>query len=568
MCVIQPTQKFYSTPEKGFLPIEKDLHSGNTVFASFDGQCFSDNPPFNLTYMRKLYLLLILCCGIFQLRAQQVTITPSGITPAFASLFPKLSYEAIQALPSPQKGDIAIDTTFRCVRFYNGTKWTFLLNSPELSQPAVTAWRAVSGTEEDMGFKITTDATGNIYIIGHFYGTATIGTTSLTSSGYNDIYVAKFNGIGTLEWVRKAGGASTDSGTDITLDADGNVYTTGYFYGNTLFQSSNNSSFIVNSLGSGDGFIAKYSNSGTLQWVKQAGNSSGATYGSSIKVGSDGYIYYTGAFLGSTRFGDYTYLYSSGSYDGFVAKYNYNGGLQWARQIGGTGSDYSWSLALDATDNVYITGHITGTANFGSTSITSAGDKDIFIAKYNSGGTLQWAQRAGGTGADDGKGIAINSSSGDIYVAGEFSGTASFGTINVTSAGYSDVSIAKYNADGAVQWVQKVGGTNIEITRHIAVNAGGDIYLSGAFGGSLTIGTKTMSAAGSYDVFVAKYNSSGVFQWAEQAGGLGAEYGYGLTLSPDHYVYTIGYFQNSGNFGTTVLTSAGNYDVFIMKLPQ
>lgn len=523
--------------------------------------------------MRKLYLFLMLCCGIFQLRAQHVTITPSGIAPASASGFPKLSYEAIQALPSPQKGDIAIDTTFRCIRFYNGTKWAFLLNSPEIQVPTITAWKPGGGTENDLGIAIVTDTVGNIYITGSFYGNATFGSTTLTSAGNNDIYIAKFNSNGILQWINRAGGTSTDSSDGMAVDADGNVYITGYFYSSCTFWSYNHISSVV-SLGGTDIFIAKYNSNGSLQWVKRAGGETN-DFGREIKIGTDGYVYLTGYFWGTTRFGDYTYLYSFGDYDCYIAKYNYNGGLQWARQIGGTNSDYGWGLALDSDANVYVTGYFQGTARFGTgqgfVDITSAGDTDIFVTKYNSSGLFQWVRQAGGPGTDKGFSIAVQSAATltpetHVYVTGEFTNTAAFSTTNLTSFGSSDVFIAKYNAEGAVQWAKNMGGSNTDFPRGITVSPTGSVYVTGAFSGGINFGSNIFYSAGGYDIFTAKYDSTGNSQWIQQAGGTGSsDTGFGVTLNPTGHCYTIGYFQNTAAFGTTLLSSSGGYDIFIMK---
>jgi hypothetical protein len=148
------------------------------------------------------------------------------------------------------------------------------------------------------------------------------------------------------------------------------------------------------------------------------------------------------------------------------------------------------------------------------TTLTSVGGSDIFVAKYARDGALLWANRAGGTGRDLGRGIATTER-GDSYVAGHFTGTATFGQdepneITLTSAGDSDIFIAKYARDGALLWAIQAGGTDIDEGRDIATTERGDSYLTGFFTGTATFGQDepnetTLTSAGSLDTFVTRY---------------------------------------------------------------
>ena len=264
--------------------------------------------------MKKLSLLLCFLGAVVLSFAQNVTITPRGITPAMTGSYPRISYDAILALPNPAKGDMAFDMTFNCLRVYTGSKWICTYQSPT-DPPNITALASAGGTSYDEGNGIAVDASGNVYVTGSYNGTATFGTTTKTSAGGYDIFVAKYNSSGTLQWVQSAGGTSYDYGRGIAVDASGNVYVTGYYEGT-------------------------------------------ATFGTTTKI-------------------------SAGGHNIFVAKYNSSGALQWVQSARGTLYDIGSDIAVDGSGNVYVTGRYQGTATFGNNSLTSAGATDIFVARID-----------------------------------------------------------------------------------------------------------------------------------------------------------------------------------------
>ena len=155
--------------------------------------------------------------------------------------------------------------------------------------------------------------------------------------------------------------------------------------------------------------------------------------------------YITGIFKDTADFGS-TDLTSSGGSDVFVAKIDSSGDWEWAKSAGGSYTDTGYGIFVDASDNSYITGEFQGTANFGSTDLTSSGDSDVFVAKIDSSGNWEWAISGGGTGDDLGKSIGKNSN-GTLYIIGNFHGNANFGSSSLTSSGQSDVFVASLDQD-------------------------------------------------------------------------------------------------------------------------
>jgi hypothetical protein len=300
------------------------------------------------------------------------------------------------------------------------------------------------------------------------------------------------------------------------------------------------------------------------QWAKQAGG----TYwdeGCDIAIDSSGNCYVTGYFQSTATFGSIN-LASNGGSDIFVAKLDSSGNWLWTKQAGGTYWDEGWDIAIDPSGNSYVTGYFEGTASFGTTTLTSSGQDDIFVAKLDSNGNWLWAKQAGGNYWDMGYSIAIDSS-GNCYVTGYFQSTATFGSINLASNGGSDIFVAKLDSSGNWFWAQKAGGAIFDYGRGIATDSSGNCYVTGYFSGSATIGSTTFTGIGSNDIFIAKLNSNGAWQWSKQAGGTNYDGGYSIAIDSSGNSYVTGYFYSvTASFGTTTLTSNGESDIFVAKL--
>ena len=413
---------------------------------------------------------------------------------------------------------------------------------------------AISMSGSVDGRAIKTDNSGNCYVTGYFSGTATFGTTQITSYGEFDIFIAKYDANGNFQWVQKAGGTDYDIGLGISIDSSGNCYVTGHFYGTATFGTTQ-----ITSYGGEDIFIAKYDANGNFQWVQKAGGASNER-GFGISADNSGNCYVTGYFTGTATFGT-TQITSYGGDDIFIAKYDTNGNLQWVQKAGGTDYDYGLDISTDNSGNYYVTGYFRDMATFGTTQISSSGEYDIFIAKYDTNGNFQWVQKAGGINSDYVCGISTDNS-GNCYVTGYFTGTATFGTTQITSYGGDDIFIAKYDANGNFQWVQKAGGTSNEIGFGISADNSGNCYVTGYFTGTATFGTTQITSYGGDDIFIAKYDANGNFQWVQKVGGIDSDYGYDISTDNEGNCYVTGSYYYA-TFGNIILNSSGG---FITKL--
>lgn len=416
------------------------------------------------------------------------------------------------------------------------------------------------GPGNDMIYDIKTDRYGNTYITGKFQGTASFQTQNLTSMGGDDIFLAKYNNAGNLSWIRQAGGSLNDIGRSLTLDSLGNIYLTGSFEVMAWFGSTQ-----INSNGSNDIFVAKYNNNGTLQWVKNFGGFFD-DHGNAITSTEGGYTWIAGSIQGISTFGN-TPVISNGGDDAFIMKLNPEGNLQWVKNAGGTSEDMAYSVAIDVAEDAIITGRFQSSAQFGTSTLTSSGNNDIFIAKYSPIGNLKWVRKAGGTGNDLTRAVRTDYSQ-NIYLAGSFEGNATFGTLNLVSNGLKDAFVAKYDKGGNPLWLRNIGGSGIDNAKALALDALSNVYVAGAFRNSMTLGDKTLTSAGSSDIFVVKYNAAGYRVWSQQAGGTAPDSAMAIAVRPDKNLALGGSFGSTAAFGGTNLISQGMDDSFLTRLNQ
>ena len=457
----------------------------------------------------------------------------------------------------------------------------------QATSPIVFDWaKRIGGTSYDVGTSLAIDGNGNVYTTGNFSGTVDFDpgadTYNLTSAGDVDIFISKLDTNGNFVWVKKMGGTLADSGGDIVLDGNGNIYSIGGFYGTVDFNPGagiNN----LSSVGSSDIYISKLDANGNYMWAKSVGGVA-YDYYNKLVVDGAGNVYITGNFSGTADFDPSTGFYnltSAGSYDIFLAKFDNNGNLVWAKNLGGLLDDYGQGLAVDGSGNVYSTGGFWGTADFdpeaGVYNLSSEGYYDIYISKLDMNGEFVWAKSMGGTATDSSSNIKIDES-GYVYSTGFYNNTVDFdpgaGVYNLTSNGNRDIFISKVDNNGDFVWARTVGGSSGEGSADLELDANGNVYIVGGFFDTADfdpgIGTLNLTSAGSGDIFISKLDTHGNFAWAKNMGGTGNDFGRSLAVDGMGNAYCIGEFVGIADFdpGTGVynLTSAGLIDISIIKL--
>lgn len=310
------------------------------------------------------------------------------------------------------------------------------------------------------------------------------------------------------------------------------------------------------SRGGVDVFLAKYDSSGNLLWIVNAGGT-GLDLIYSVVMDNSGYVYITGFFTGSATFID-TVITGKGNTDIFIAKLSSEGNLVWVKTAGGKAGDSSYSIKTDNLGNFYITGSIGDTAVFESMTVNVV--RSTFLAKYDSTGNIQWVRTGIGTGGGLDIGTDANN---NIYVIGNFGGNLLFDTTTLVG-NYNDFFIVKYDGSGTLQWAISVGDdADTEQGVSIATLPIGDFYITGSFTGTATFDTATIASKGSDDIYIAKYNTNGKIIWLKQAGGLSSDEGRTIVISPSGDLWIAGNFSESAAFDATTVTSAGSEDIFL-----
>lgn len=257
-----------------------------------------------------------------------------------------------------------------------------------------------------------------------------------------------------------------------------------------------------------------------------------------------------------------------------IAKLSATGTVGWVTQIAGPAANGE-TLASAPGGATIVAGYINGAENVGGTPLSSNGGLDVFVAKIDANGAWAWARNAGGSDHDRAY-AAKTLSDGSVVVAGFFRGTATFGSTTLVSAGLNDVFVAKLSADGNWLWATRAGGTSNESATDLAVNASGEIAITGVFDGTTgagtapTFGSTTLSSLGAGDIYVATLTPSGAWNWAVSAGSTGNDgYGQGkaVAMQADGSVFLAGAFAGSMTLGSLpTLTRVGNDDLFAAKL--
>lgn len=399
------------------------------------------------------------------------------------------------------------------------------------------------------------------------------------------------------KWVKSISstGLGNDKGYSIAVDDSGFVYVTGSFGGGIAPADFNPFGTPVPLVGGGafNCFFAKYNANGDCVWAKtlDASNTSSGSLGKSIAVDTAGNVYLAGAFGGTVDFNPSNQTFyqvsSSGDLDGFLAKYDNNGNFLWIKSQGGALFDIANGVALDITGNVFVTG-VFKSGNFESqgagNQFSAAGSiEDIFIAKYDNTGLFQWSNPIGGADRDIATSIAVDKS-GNAYLTGSFKGSVDFdpgpGTVNQTALGTADaIFFAKYDPSGAHIISQKLtGSSGSGVGTSIAVDTAGKFYLTGAFSGTLDfnpIGGQGRTSFGVKDMFYAKYNQFGEYEFANRIGtpatsANDSAIGSCIVIDNEGEIYITGSFQGDADFdassGDDTHTSATDGgDIFFAK---
>lgn len=348
-----------------------------------------------------------------------------------------------------------------------------------------------------------------------------------------------------LVWNSFLGGNGDDAGNDIALDAAGNVYVTGV-------SSASWGTPVRAYAGAQDAFVAKLDSSGSLLWNTFLG-SANTESGLGIAVDGDGNTYVTGD--STARWGAPTHDFTAFC-DGFVAKLDTHGVLVWNTFVGGYSFEHATDIAL-AGSNVLVSGWSDSDWSQDPTTF----NYNAFAASLTAtDGVLTWHTFLGGSGEDKSSSIAVNGSSGDVFVTGR--STATWGTPIRAYTSDVDTFVAKLGANGNLGWNTFLGGSKADESHGIAIDGSGNLLVIGVSTG--TWGTPLRSYSGKQDAYVAKLTADGTLTWNTFLGGSQDDIGMGIAVSGDGSIHTTG--MGGDGWGSPVETYKGGFDAFVATL--
>ena len=470
----------------------------------------------------------------------------------------------------------------------------------------VSLWGAICSAQDYFGtttfgdtsieipYRSAMDSQGNVYSAGIYSGTITVGSTSVTWAGGNaDGFLTKFDNNGNPIWVKGFGGQADDVALDVAVDANDNLYITGYFQGAGalafdadpgpgVFLLEQPAPFL-----SRDCFIIKLDSNGDFVWAKQVSNPAAVANedSKSIEVDSAGNVYIGGSFnyadFDPDPIAEHILFSTNGgaSTDGFLLKLDTDGNFVWVKTFDSTGIVQVIDMEFDTNEDLLLTGRFRNTVdldpNAGSAPFTSNGNDDIFMAKLSSDGDFIWGQSFGGSTNDYVS--TIKKLPSGIYLGGEFIGTVdldpSAGVNTFVSLGFSDAFLSKFDTDGNYDYSYVLGGdsTNFENFYDIKEGFNGNLYATGQFSGTTDFDNSAAEALttsnGNSDNFLLEMTTNGEYLNHWTVGGNNIENNHQLFINNNNEILTIGGFRSpDADFnpfaGEDIIPTTGNYDAY------
>lgn len=393
----------------------------------------------------------------------------------------------------------------------------YFSKSPSAFSQNLNWVKQISGSGSDYIRSMVKDTNGNLYVCGSFSGTIDFGNgVSIGPAAGSDIWFGKYSSSGNLIWAYALIGGDDDEALDIAIDNSNNIYITGY-YGTPLDFDPGPGTTTLTQNGA---FTAKYNSNGVFQWVRPI-IGAGKSVNYAIASDGSGNIFVSGRFASYPGF-NYEFKTGTGAYNPnpgiilnsangrmFIARYNSSGTVTWAKNFGGEFAE-PYDLALDASNNLLVTGVFSGSNidfNAGTgQNNLTSSNGSAFIVKYNSSGNFSWVRQINGQAGDEGRSIGVDGSS-NVYITGKVN----------TNGG--NIFLAKYNSSGTQQVIKSIGGSFTDIGQTLLVD-GGNLYLMGYFNGTNVdfnppANNRLLTSSGSfYNFFYSKYALSNLdCQW-------------------------------------------------------
>lgn len=398
------------------------------------------------------------------------------------------------------------------------------------------------GAGDDSGRRVAVDASGNIVVAGHFSTSIDFGAGPLQSAGGVDIFIAKFDRMSrALLWNARAGGPGKEEVWDLAIDPAGNIFVAGRDSG-------------------GGALVLQLDKGGQTIANKAFG---GDAYAMGVAADAMGNILVTGTFKGSIDLGGGPLESPGPLNDAFIARFDAAGNHVFSKRFGTMNDEAGSAVAFLPSGDFLVVGSFDVEIDLGGGALTSAGQRDLFMAQFNAAGGHVWSKAFGGPGYVNASAMAVDPT-GDVVLAGPFNGTLDFGGGPLTGAGSYDYFVAKLSSTGAHTWSRRFGDANPQYFLAAATDGSGNVLLTGAKQGSVDFGGGPL--VGDNQAFVAKLSPTGDHVWSRSFNGQPYVLGLGVAADATGHVFVTGSFEGTVDFGGGPFVSAGDEDTFLMKL--
>jgi len=380
-----------------------------------------------------------------------------------------------------------------------------------------------------------------------------------------DLFVSHLGSNGQWSWASSpdaSGGIALFSA--LTSGPNNETYITGTFYGEVEFGAHK----ITSDFSDEDTFIAKLNSQGNWQWAVgfETLSESGYSLAGGVSVAPNGDVIVTGTHTGLTDMGGIEVNASDAEV--FLVRFDSNGNTLWARNAGGLGSETATGVIVDSTDQIWQLSYTRDTFTVDGLTHEAVGAVDMVLTRYNSNGdAISLSAIKGGSSSEiiAGFSMALDASN-RLYISGIFTGTANGPGFSLTSAGGQDIFVAKVSSSGSYMWADSAGTTNDDSVEDIAALANGDVFITGSFSPSMDIGTDSVNSAGYKDGYIAHITSDGDWDWIESIGGTDYDYSFAIAASDQGRIASTGAFAASVTKGSTTISSTSSLDLFVWEV--
>lgn len=427
--------------------------------------------------------------------------------------------------------------------------------------PLVPTWSRRFGAASDQDcLALALDASGNVLLATFIIGTVDFGNGPL--SGFDRIAIAKLSPAGATQWSRIYPNGGHHYATGIGAAPSGAVVIAGSFE-NTL----NFGGTPLVAAGGDDIFSAGFTAAGATSWSRRYGDATLYQRALDLAVDSRGEAVFVGRLNGTVNFGGAPL--TGANSDIFVVKVDAGGNHVWSRAWGDAAMQVGTGVAVDASDNVLVVGQLDGRVDLGGGPIGTG--TAVFLAKLSAAGGYTFARAFATTESAVKRTRVAADAAGNIYVAGNVRGTIDFGGGPAAGGGDFDVFVAKFDPAGRLLWHHEYGDAAVQELTDIAVDAAGNVALTGCFDGVMNFGGGPLTSLGGDefvggDVFVAKLGADGAHRFSARYGDAAAQRGQSVAIDARGDLVVAGEFRGAVDFGDGPLTSAGGTDIFVARI--